>query len=346
MRAIRARAGACALAWILLASPLEAQTAADVATLSGPDRMQKLIDGAKREGAVNIYSSATQEDMSAISGAFQKKYGVKAVLWRGGTEDMMRRALAEARAGRFEVDTLETGGMGMEVFHREGLLQPITSDVTKELAPQASFPHREWVATRMNIFAIGYNTRVIPKQDAPRSWDDLLDPRFRGKLAVEDSSVDWLASMAADMGEERTVKLFRDMVARNGVSVRKGHTLLANLIASGEVPLSITVYDNRIEQMKRDGVPVELIYMPPVYAQPVGIGVAKRAPHPHAAVLFYEFMLSDGQQLYFERSVNPTNTKIKPLPAGADVKFVNFPELMDRSEKWKKLFHEIFVSRK
>ena len=198
----------------------------------------------------------------------------------------------------------------------------------------------------MNIFAMAYNTTVVPKQDAPKSWDDLVDPRFKGKLAIEESSVDWLASMAADMGEERAIKLFRDIVARNGVSVRRGHTLLANLIASGEVPFSITVYDNRIEQMKRDGVPVELIYMPPVFAQPVGIGVAKRAPHPHAALLFYEFMLTDGQQLYFERSVNPTNTKIKPLPAGADVKFVNFPELIDKSEKWKKLFRDIFMTKK
>ena len=145
-----------------------AQTVVDVAAISGPDRMQKILDGAKREGIVNVYSSATVEDMTAITAAFQKKYGVKVALWRGGTEDMVRRALAEFRAGRFEVDTLETGGMGQEVFHREGLLQPIVTETTKELAPQALFPHHEWVATRMNIFAMAYNTTVVPKQDAPK----------------------------------------------------------------------------------------------------------------------------------------------------------------------------------
>jgi iron(III) transport system substrate-binding protein len=328
------------------ASGAFAQTAADVAALKGPDRMEKLIQGAKREAQINIYTSATLEDMTVISGAFEKKYGVKVKLWRGSSEDLSQRTLAEFRAGRSEVDTYETTGLAMEMFHREGVLQAIDTPPTANLMPQASFPHKEWVATRLNIFAMAYNTNSIAKKDAPTKWEDLLDPKFKNKIAVEDGSIDWFSSIVTAMGEEKGLKFFRDVVQRNGISVRKGYTLLANLIASGEVPLSMTAYDNRITLMKSEGAPVELIYMPPVFGQPTGIGVAKRAPHPHAAVLFYEFMLDEGQKLYHERGVNPTNTKIKPLPAGVEIKFVDFPQLLDHADKWTKLYREIFVARR
>ncbi len=342
------RGVACVLTFCsgMFAGAAIAQTAADVAAISGPDRMQKLIDGAKKEGQLSIYTSATLEDMTIITGAFEKKYGVKVKLWRGSSEDLSARTLGEFRAGRSDVDTYETTGLVMEIFHREGVLQAINTPSTANLMPQASFPHKEWVATRLNIFAMAYNTNSIAKKDAPTKWEDLLDPKFKNKIAVEDGSIDWFSAVVTDMGEEKGLKLFRDIVQRNGISVRRGYTLLANLIASGEVPLSMTAYDNRITLMKSEGAPVELIYMPPVFGQPTGIGVAKRAPHPHAALLFYEFMLDDGQKLYFERGVNPTNTKIKPPPAGVDLKFVSFPPLLDESEKWTKLYRDTFVNRR
>jgi iron(III) transport system substrate-binding protein len=284
--------------------------------------------------------------MTIISGAFEKKYGIKVKLWRASSEDLSQRTMAEFRAGRNDVDTYETTGLVMEYFHREGVLQPINTTSTLNLMPQASFSHKEWVATRINIFAMAYNTNSIPKKDAPTKWDDLLDPKFKNKIAVENGSIDWFSSVVSEMGQEKGLKLFSDIVQKNGISVRNGYTLLANLIASGEVPLSMTAYDNRIAQMKSEGAPVELIYISPVFGQPTGIGVAKRAPHPHAALLFYEFMLDEGQKLYFERGVNPTNTKIKPLPAGVDLKFVSFPPLLDEADKWTKLYRDTFIIKR
>ncbi len=334
---------------VLSATILEgarAQTPADVAAISGPDRMQKLIDGAKRENALSLYTSSSPEDMSVIAGAFEKKYGVKAKIWRGSSSEMLQRALNENRAGRAEVDTYETTGPTMEVFHREGLLQRIDTPSSAQLMPQASFPHKEWVASRLNTFVPAFNTNVFRKADAPKAWEDFLDPKYKGKLSIEDTAVDWFASVVSDMGEEKGLRLFKDIVARNGISPRRGNTLLANMIAAGEAPASLTSYENVVLRMKEGGAPVDISYVSPVFSTPTGIGVSKKAPHPHAAVLFFEFMLTDGQKLYFERGVNPTNISIKPLPAGVDMKFVNFPEIMDHLERWTKLFKETFSARR
>jgi len=103
-------------------------------------------------------------------------------------------------------------------------------------------------------------------RDAPTTYEDLLNPRFKGKLAVEAEDANWFMSVVLSMGEEKGLKLFRDIVASNGMSVRKGHTLLANLVPTGEVPLALTAYSYRVEQLKNEGAPIEIVYLPPPVA--------------------------------------------------------------------------------
>src|SRR5205085_6286876 len=154
-------------------------------------------------------------------------------------------------------------------------------------------------------------TNIIKRADAPTTYQDLLHPRFKGKLGIEADDANWFMSVAGALGEEKGLRLFRDIVAANGMSVRKGHTLLANLVPSGEVPLALTAYSYRIEQLKKEGAPVEIAYLPPVVSFPTGAGVFRRAPHPHAALLFEDFMLTDGQTILAQREAVPTNPKVK-----------------------------------
>ena len=112
------------------------------------------------------------------------------------------------------------------------------------------------------------------------------------------------------------MKLFRDIVAANGMSVRKGHSLLANLVPTGEVPLALTLYGYRVEQLKNEGAPIEIVYLPPVIALPTGTGIVRNAPHPHAAALLADFFLTDGQQILADRFNFPVNPKIRPMPEG------------------------------
>src|SRR5580693_5841667 len=137
---------------LVVADAASAETIADIANYTGPDRTQHLIDGAKKDGVIVLYSSAVTDDSNAIAIAFEKKYGVKVQLWRGSSEDILRRAVTEHRGGRDDVDVAETAGTEMEGLRREQLLQEISSPVFADLIPQAIARHRPWVTSRLSIF--------------------------------------------------------------------------------------------------------------------------------------------------------------------------------------------------
>jgi iron(III) transport system substrate-binding protein len=334
---------AAALIAVPAASPASAQTLAELAMYSGPDRMARLIAGAKKEGVLNVYSSMTVGDMKVVVTGFMQRYGVKIQPWRASSESILQRTMIEHRAGRHEVDAIETSAAEMESLHREKLLQEVKSPHLADIVPGARRPHREWVGDRFNVIAAGYNTRLVRKDELPKTYEDFLDPRWKGRLGIESDDDVWFGALANAMGEAKAVKLFRDMVRINGMSVRKGHTLLANLVVSGEVPFALTLYHYKAKQLKRDGAPLDWYVIPPGFARFLGTGVMKRAPHPHAAVLFLDFMLHDAQQLLVKRDFTPTNRKVQPLDV--DVNVIDPARSLDEGDKWKKLYGEIVVKQ-
>jgi iron(III) transport system substrate-binding protein len=321
----------------------QSPTLAELAAYNGPDRMARLIAGAKKEGMVNIYSSITVDDMKIISAGFEKKYGVKLQAWRASSESILQRAMVETRGGRFDVDAIETSAAEMESLHREKMLQEVKSPHLADIVPAAIRPHREWVGDRLNIIAAGYNTNLVKKQDAPKSYQDLLDPKWKNKLTVEADDAVWFGALIGAMGEEKGLAYFRELVKRNGLSLRKGHTLIANLIVSGEVPYALTTYHYKAEQLKRSGAPIEWQVLSPGVARFLGAGVLKRVPHPHAAVLFFDFMMHDAQALLVDHDFTPTNIKVKPLDAPFTL--VDPAQILDQGDKWQKLFDEIVVKQ-
>lgn len=327
------------------ASPAAAAGVADIALYEGADRTQKLVEGAKKEGTLTIYGSTPLDDINALTSAFEAKYGLKVKVWRAGPEEVLQRGVVESRAGRFEADVFQLNGPVMEALKRESILQEVKSPALADLVPQAVPAHREWVGERLNIIISAYNRNAVKAEDAPRTWDDLRDPKWKGKLAVEGDDFDWFAAVVSTLGEEKGLKLFREIMSTNGVSVRNGHTLITNLVASGEVPLALTVFSYKAEQLNRAGAPVQPLTMAPAVARVNGVGVARRAPHPHAALLFYDFMLTDGQEILLKRDFWPTNRKVKDLPADYPLKIVDSAQMLDEGEKWTRLFKEVVLSQ-
>lgn len=318
----------------------------EAARYAGADRTARLVEGAKKEGALNIYTSAQSDDLGAVTAAFEKKYGVKVNTWRSSSEKVLQRALTEARSKRHTVDVLETNGPELETLHREKVLQKIASPVLADLILPALRPHGEWVGTRINVFSQAYNTKLVKKEDLPKRWEDLLDPKWKGKLGIEAEDADWLAGILSDLGEERGTKLFRDIVAKNGMSVRKGHTLLTQLVSAGEVALALTVYNYKAEQLKSKGAPIEWFNIGTAIARANGIGIAKNAPNFHAAILFFDFELSEeGQQILAKRDFVPTNKKIDTPLNKIPLKFVDPKVALDEDAKWTKLYEDIFVKQ-
>jgi iron(III) transport system substrate-binding protein len=305
-----------------------------------------LAEGARDEAVLNVYTSLTVEDMGALNGAFESRHGVRINMWRAASDKVQQRVLTEARAGRHEVDIVETNAPPLEALHREGLLQAVRSSVHDGLIAACLPAHREWAGSRLNVFVQAYNTQAIRKQDLPRTYFDLLDPKWKGKLGIESSDEDWFAVVLGELGEERGLDLFRRIVATNGISVRKGHTLLTNLVASGEVPLALTVYNFTAEQLKRKGAPFDWFVIPPAVARANGLAIAKRAPHPQAARLYYDFMLGDdAQAMLVERGFMPASRKLKGPLAIESLRVVDPAMILDQEAKWSKLYESVFVGR-
>src|SRR6266850_1372277 len=307
---------------VLLLSALAAGALAQAnpALYEGTDRLEKLIAGAKKEGELSMYTSAQADDIGAVAKAFEQKYGVKVNMWRAGSE---------------------------KVLHREQLAQQVKSPHLADLIPAAIRPHGEWVGTRLNVFALAYNTRLVKKQDLPKTYEDLAHPRWKGKLGIEADDADWLAGVLAQLGEARGVRIFREIVAANGVSVRKGHTLLTQLVVSGEVPLALTVYNYKAEQLKAQGAPIEWFSIGLAVARPNGVAVMRRAPHPHAAVLFYDFEISEeGQRILAKRDFVPTNRKVDTPLNKIPLTLVDPKVMLDDHDKWTKLYEDLFLRQR
>ncbi|GAX91347.1 ABC transporter substrate-binding protein [Effusibacillus lacus] len=319
--------------------------AAQVANYEGADREQKLVEAAKKEGSITLYTSIAGKDTEKLVEAFEKKYGIKVNVWRAGTDKVLQRIVSETKGGKFEYDVVHISAPEMEALHREKLLQEVKSPYLKDLIPEAIPNHKEWTATLLSVFVQAYNTNKVKKEELPKTYQDLLDPKWKGRLGIEQEDVDYFAEIVKAMGEEQGLKLWKDLVTANGISVRKGHSLLNNMVVSGEVPLGLTVYNYMPEQAKQKGAPVDWFVIEPAIARANGVGVSKQAPHPNAAVLFYDFMINDAQNLLVELNYVPTSKKAQSPMKDMKLKLVDPALILDENDKWTKLFDEIIVKQ-
>jgi iron(III) transport system substrate-binding protein len=244
------------------------------------------------------------------------------------------------------MDVAETAAPQIVAIGREKLLREVRTPVNADLMRETIIPGEFWLPSRLIIFTGAYNTNLIKRADLPKSYEDLLDPKWKGKLGIEADDNNWLMGLGNALGEDRALKLFGAIVAKNGISVRKGHTLMANLVASGEVPIALTIYYHEVEPLKRAGAPINELDLAPVLAFTAGAGVAKRAAHPYAAVLFLDFLLSDGQKILAAHDNVSSNVKFQRLPQGLKLSFLDVPKYMDQSAKWTKLYKDILANQK
>ena len=329
---------------LLLALGAGAQS--PLATYEGPDRMERIIAAAKKEGTLTLYTTIAEKDLPVLIKPFEAKYGIKVVVWRAGTDKVLQRTLAEAAAKRYDVDLVHFGSPEMEALSREKVLQPVLSPTYKDLQPGSVPPHHEWAATVLSVWVQAYNTNLVRKEDLPKTYQDLLDPKWKGKLGIEAKNQDWFATVVQlNGGADKGLKFFQDLVARNGISPRTGHTLLTNMVVSGEVPMALTVYNYMPEQARKKGAPIAWFAIEPAIARSNAIGVARRAPHPAAALLFHEYMITEAQQLMTTIDYVPTNTKMVSPLRGVKILITDPIQSLDEAEKWTKLFDDTVVSR-
>ena len=252
---------------------------------------------AKREAEVVYYASMNLSEANALIGEFERRFPfIKVKLNRATSEKLLTRLLAEYSAKRSFADVIQTVEFSMHILARRGILARYTPQANS-LYPKQFKEEGYWTTVYYNAYVTGYNNKLVPAENLPKTYDDLLDPIWKGKLMMEGTKAEWFAGMLQIMGAERGLKYMRAL-ARQQPSPREGHELLAQLIAAGEGLLDVNIPVASVERMKERSAPMDWTAPGAAPAVMVGIGEAAQAAHPNAAKIFLDFVLSrDGQKL-------------------------------------------------
>jgi iron(III) transport system substrate-binding protein len=328
----------CLAAPPALAAP---QTVGEIANYAGADRQQLLEAGARREGALMLYATGTQ--IQPLIDRFMQKYPfIKVAMPRASSIDVTRKVIEEYGAGLYQVDAYELSSYGLVVPRDQGLLQPFSSPELADYDQITIEPGRHWVSARESYLGIGYNTQKISAQEAPKSYQDLLDPKWKGKMAISGSlstSANWVGGMVISLGVDYVKKLGQQDIRVYELTGRA----LANLTIAGEVPLSPTIYNSHVEASRAQGAPIAWNLPGPVAVTDTSTALALKAPHPHAAMLLIDFLLSkEGQAIYRDLGYVPARNGMAPkdFPALQKLYLTNRPNYVQDFEQWAALVQQ------
>ena len=314
------------------------------AAFAQPGRTQG-NDAAAKEGEVVWYTAMNTADGDAIRKRFDRKHpGVKLTILRQPGEKIRNRILAEAQAGRHFWDVVSFNHLDMDALDRHELLAAYVSPETASGYPaDALDPRGHWAGIYVRQFVVGYNTQSVPSADAPKDWDDLLQPRWKGKLAIDENEVEWYAGMCDYLGPQRSDTFMRAL-AKQSPQMRRGHSLLSKLLVAGDFPLAL-VHAAEMEDAKRAGAPVDWVRtLDPIVTSPSQVAIAAKAPHPNAARALEDFLLSaEGQRILAERGRVPVRSDVGADPgAGLKVHYVK-PRLARDFDRYEREFDDIFL---
>ena len=273
-----------------------------------------LEDGAKTEGEVVLYSSLNNEQIVTLIDAFKKKYPfIKPSFYRGTSERVLQRASTEAKAGRFAVDVATAAGFQLQLMKESGLTQ-------KYVPPEVAFyndgfkdPDGHWVSVHSLLNSMAYNTQLVKPGEAPKKYEDLLAPRWKGRLGVNIQDPEWYVNLQRRWGKEKARSFLKALAAQQP-GVRDGHNITAQLLAAGEFNAVSNTYAHIAARIKNQGGPVQYVFDEPVITYVHPIALMKSAPHPNAAKLLISFILSaEGQRMLREQGRIPSHRDIDPL---------------------------------
>lgn len=320
----------------------------EITLYRGADRQTKLEAGAKQEKEVVWYTSMSQNDSSQMAQLFEKRHpSLRVKLVRLTSERLLQRYATEYQAGQFFADLVDTNDSETEFMRRKGMLQPFHTPSTDRYDKRFIHPQGYWVASRITMIVLGYNTRLVKPAEAPKRYEDLLDPKWRGKMALEQDQTEWFMTLMEHWGEEKGRAFFQRLRGQNP-QIRSGHTLMAQLISAGEDPLSPNAYNHHMASDQRKGAPVDWTNLEPVVGGLRVAGMAKNAPHPHAALLFLDFVFSkEGEKVVQDASRIPTHPEVFPNPPrlreGFQFVIVDPVKHVDKIDHYTKLWRDWVV---
>ncbi len=312
----------CAAGFALtLAAPLaSALTFEEIANLQGPERQKILEEGAKKEGKVTFYHTMIIDQVGQpIMDAFEKRYPfVKIESIRAAGQQLLQRVMLEQQARAVSADVIMADNVSS--FQNSNVAAPFNSPLLAEMGAQNVGPNRVWVAQRSSWQGIAWNTSMVKDADAPKSWEDLLDPKWKDKLTWSDSSetgnVRVIMHLIRLWGEEKAVAYLRKLAAQNIKILPGSVRAVLDQVIAGEFPIGVSMSMHHIALSKAIGAPVNGVATDPVISKSTVYGLVKGAPHPHAAMLLIDFMMDKdgGQAILRDRQYPPGHPGLKALP--------------------------------
>lgn len=300
--------------------------------MSPHQQLAKAIKLAKKEGEVSVYGSITPDVFNAIKKQFTKKYGIKVNVYRGSPEDVQLRVEQEASAGHPGADVVDTDYEQMASLTDKDVFAKYRGSHYNQVDKAGQMDH--WVADRFDLIMPAWNTDLIKEGQEPRTWEDLADPKYDGKMTMEDSDFEWYGALTTywlskGKSQAEIDKLWKDIAS--GASVTSGHTAMSDLLSSGQVGVDAMNYSYLIDLAAKKDAPVTYREKDgtapvPAFQLPFGLGLVANAPHPAAAWLFNDWMLTKngGQALFAASSVLPS-TELDGNPILNGVTLVPFP---------------------
>lgn len=308
---------------------------------------EALIAGAKKEGKVVLYTSSNPTDLGPLFAAFRKKYPfINPQSYDANCPELAEKFLAEERAGRHLADVVACDSWDTERFKKENLVARYIPPSAEKFPPGMKDPEGYWATDNYTFVVLGYNKIQVKEAELPKSWFDLVDPKWQGKIIVHLLAHRLYAGWEQRWGEEKARQLVEGL-KKQKLSLRKGWSQIANLLAAGESPMAVA-FVHHVEQAKRKGAPVDWIKtFDPLPANIRGVAVSAKGPNPNAARLFVDFYLSkEGQQIVGEYwGKVPGNPEVQsPYSKFKDLKALPLDGklMIAKDAHYKKMAKEVF----
>jgi ABC-type Fe3+ transport system substrate-binding protein len=308
----------------------------------------KVIEAAKKEREVLWYTTTNLETSKAVVDQFQKKYPfINLNLYRSTVGPLINRVLIEARAGKYDWDVLSGGGEMFTPIMERGLIAPYRSPESKMIDDDLMDKQGYWTAYTVASFVLAYNKRLVRPQDVPKTYDALLDPKWKGQKIGMETSAGVMHALMPVWGKEKTLAYFRQLATQNPVT-KESSSIIAQLLVAGEMPLGIGLA-HLFELYGRKGAPIDWLPLEPAVVRVIPMMLATKSRHLNAAKLLYDFLLGvDGQQII--KSYNRPTVRRDVLPDPPRLiqgykRVTMYPELYRNLDETQKVFNEMFGVR-
>ncbi|HEX7229241.1 MAG TPA: extracellular solute-binding protein [Candidatus Binatia bacterium] len=324
-------------------------TVTPVAIYSQENQTQKIVEAARKEGEVVWYTTMSSDQSNAFMARFQQKYPfLKPSVTRLGGSALLNRILTEAKAGKNFFDVAHGTGEIVLPLMEMGLLAPYLSPERKMIPEDLKDKKGFWTSVYVNSVVLGYNTNLVKGQPIPRTYNDLLQPRWKGrKISLDDTYATFLQGLISAWGKEKALDYLKKLAEQEPV-VMRGSTVRVQLAAAGEFPLVIA-YANIIQYLAEKGAPVDWVPLEPAVISVNTVMAGAKAIHPNAAKLFIDFALSkEGQEKLWDFQRIPSRSDVEPKPARlfrGYKRYVVHPEEMQNLDETAKLYSQILKTR-